>query len=191
MKIKIIILFLLLFNISFGEISLSCGLASTRLIQTPSDSLDLTLGKSATLPTRSSIFYELDSYGHHLWLENDRVIYGIGIISENYYKERISSYTSLSIYPMYINYLIEIHPGFFIGPGINWAFMELREKNYSLNISQYPGYSLCLRKEFKNSFLELDWLQMKAVASYDGDFNYYHSVNYFLRYGIYLERNYL
>ena len=188
MIIKIILVILTLLSSLLAEISLSLGMPSIRMHQTGSGSLDLTIGTMQDFPAKPALFYELDSFDAHLWLPNDRVIYGIGVIAEIPYKDRVTYLRSFNIYPMYINYLMEITPNLYIGPGINWAIMDLRNKGYATNIAQLPGISLCIRKEFKESFVELDWLQMKAAANHD-ELNYYHSIVCLFRYGVYLEKN--
>ncbi len=183
-----LIILLCFISLAFSEISLSLGQTSGTYLQTLTDDGDVKIHKNY-LPGRPALFYEIDSGNHPLWLENDQVIFGIGLMSETRYKDYYADSNFTTFIPIYFNYYLRFAENWAVGTGLNLNIMQTRYKNNLISLSQKPGLNLVLRYTPEPSyFIEAGVMRTVSEAWYEPDLrSSYDATNYILKFGWYLE----
>ena len=187
---KLFVLTLILLSTAlWAEISIGIGHTSGRYKQTISE--DTTGRRSLhqnVLPGRISLWYELDSRDHHLFLDNDQVIYGLGLVNQAHYKDYTLDTDRIFIIPLYTTYYLN-YGDFGVGGGINLALMDIRTPRNTTTLAQQLGKQLALRYNRSDWYIEAMVMQNCAANTVDAGESFYDITQYILRYGWYLENN--
>jgi hypothetical protein len=182
---RICLAILLLWAYASAEIGLSAGFTQGRSLQALSG--EDTRGRVSLLALRPAFFVETDSLNHPLFLANDQVVFGLGVLTETAQADLLlSAKYQLSI-PLYATYYLRFGNQA-VGLGLNLNLLQLRHRNDVYVQGQQLGKHLFWRMDQDNSYMELGVLQLCAQGDYpdSGVVSFYDSTNFVCRYGIYL-----
>jgi hypothetical protein len=191
---RYLIIFLLLFSITLSDTSFSLGHTFSRYLQTVSlDHNGTRYSRSGILSGRPAFFIEFDSRNHPLFLANDYVAYGLGIISEAHYRDYYTLDDYLSLFPLYATYYVNVLPELALGFGGNITIQQTRYKNEpSMNGQQFGKHFFIRYRWDPYSFLETGIMQTCAQSGFgeqEDTVSFYDTTNFIFRYGFYLENN--
>ncbi|GBR72960.1 hypothetical protein NO1_0416 [Candidatus Termititenax aidoneus] len=175
--------FLILAALS-AEISLSGGLTQGRQLQTISGAENYRAAAELTL--RPAYFAEFDSAGHSLFLANDHVAYGLGILTECAQRDAYAAFNQHLAFPLYATYYLNFGAQA-VGFGLNLNILQLRRRNYAVLQGQQLGKHIFWRLNGADNYWEFGLMQLCAESNYpDDEINsFYDTTNFVLRYGFY------
>ncbi|MDR2428780.1 MAG: hypothetical protein LBD62_03130 [Candidatus Margulisbacteria bacterium] len=167
-----------------AEISLSGGLTQGRQLQTISGAENYRAASELTL--RPAFFVEADSAGHPLFLANDQVVYGLGILTECAHQDAYAAFKQQLAFPLYVTYYLNFGAQA-VGAGLNLNILQLRYRNYAALQGQQLGKHIFWRWNGADNYLEFGILQLCAESAYPADdtVSFYDTTNFILRYGFY------
>jgi hypothetical protein len=178
-------LFLLfIFSALFADISLSGGLTQGRQLQTISGAENYRAASELTL--RPAFFVEADSAGHPLFLANDQVVYGLGLLTECAHRDVYAAFNQHFAFPLYATYYLNFGAQA-VGAGLSLNILQLRYRNYAALQGQQLGKHIFWRWNWPDKYLEFGLMQLCAESAYAADdiVSFYDTANFILRCGFY------
>ena len=188
---KPIITLLLISAFLQAEISVGLGHTWSRTLQGLHEDNDGAHSyHQGSVPGRISLWYEVDSLDHHLFLDNDQVVYGIAILTEARYSDAFLETNRLFIAPLYATYYLNFEK-IGIGAGLSVALTDVRNTRENTTLGQQIGKHLALRYNEYPWFIEALLMQSCAEGTFGNKGNeirsFYDITNYSLRYGWYID----
>jgi hypothetical protein len=173
-----------------AEISVALGQTWGKYLQTlATDNNGQRSLHQSELSGRLSLWYELDSRDHPLFLENDQVVYGIGLLQETRYQDALLPEDRTLIIPLYATYYLN-YAQLGLGAGLNVALMDLRTPRRTTTLGQQLGKHFALRYNFTEGYIESMVMQncAEGMFSVQGSevTSFYDMTQYILRCGWYL-----
>ncbi|GBR76348.1 hypothetical protein NO2_0910 [Candidatus Termititenax persephonae] len=167
-----------------AEIALAAGLTQGRLWQTVSGAENYR--SASALALRTACFVEFDSVGHPLFLPNDQVVYGLGILSECRYRDAWAVLNRYFSFPLYATYYLNFGAQA-VGIGLNLNIVQLRYRNYAALQGQQLGKHIFWRINGSDNYWEFGLMQLCAEGTYPAEdvVSFYDTTNFILRYGFY------
>jgi hypothetical protein len=167
-----------------AEISLSGGLTQGRQLQTVSGAENYRA--AAELILRPAYFAEFDSIGHALFLANDHVAYGLGILTECTHQDAYAAFDQHLAFPLYATYYLNFGAQA-VGFGLNLNILQLRRRNNAALQGQQLGKHIFWRFNGADNYWEFGLMQLCAESYYPNDEAniFYDTTNFILRYGFY------
>jgi hypothetical protein len=167
-----------------AEISLSGGLTQGRQLQTISGAENYRAAAGLTL--RPAFFIEADSAGHPLFLDNDQVVYGLGLLTECAHQDAHAAFNQQLAFPLYATYYLNFGAQA-VGAGLSLNILQLRYRNHAALQGQQLGKHIFWRWNGVDNYLEFGLMQLCAESAYAAEdlVSFYDTTNFILRYGFY------